>query len=323
MDCWFWNIDKPSQEFFTKELDDGRLRQGWGYDENLDLRTLRRKKDRGDDLTQRERRAWDRCHQMLDTVSEGDYVAVKNVPSSDEFTLVEVTGPYEFDLKDIGDFGHYLPVQVIRSFHKKAAVVPAPMVNALERDQYPLRRTLQHRESVISLAEQDYSGPAASKPEPGSETVESWRSALRPALKAALKDSLNDRLAEELILAMLEKDGLDVVHSAGPSEKGADILAEIDVGYGLSTDLAVQVKMHWGTDRNTRSVEQLAEAFEEHDVDMGLLVTFADELGEELESTLDEAKKKYQIQALWGEELYFRLVETLTDSDYELELMSR
>lgn len=323
MTCWFWNIDRPSREFFAKELEAGRLRQGWGYDPRLDLRKLREKRERGEDLTQKEEAAWERCRPMLDSVEEGDYVAVKNVPSTDKFTLVEVTGDYDFDLKDIGDFGHYLPVRVIQSFHKQGAAVPAPLVNALNRERHPIRRTKKHRDRVVKLAEQSYSEEEALEPEPETQTIESWQRALWPALRDRLQETLDSRLAERLVLSMLEQGGLDVVYNAGPSEKGADILAEVDIGYGLSTDLAVQVKMRWGVDNRTNGVDQLIEAFEEYDADMGLLVTFADSLGPDLEEALEEAKREYRIEALWGEELYAGIAETLTNSDYEVELEER
>lgn len=43
MECWFWNIDRPMQSYFRSELDHGRLRQGWGYDQKLDLRKIKAK----------------------------------------------------------------------------------------------------------------------------------------------------------------------------------------------------------------------------------------------------------------------------------------
>jgi len=31
---WGYRIDVKNQDFFFKELEQGRLRQGWGYDKN-------------------------------------------------------------------------------------------------------------------------------------------------------------------------------------------------------------------------------------------------------------------------------------------------
>ena len=34
---WGYRIDVKNQDFFFKELEQGRLRQGWGYDKNQEL----------------------------------------------------------------------------------------------------------------------------------------------------------------------------------------------------------------------------------------------------------------------------------------------
>ena len=37
---WGYRIDVKNPDFFFKELEQGRLRQGWGYDENQKLKIL-------------------------------------------------------------------------------------------------------------------------------------------------------------------------------------------------------------------------------------------------------------------------------------------
>ncbi len=76
MDCWFWNIDKDSIDFFAAELDNGRLRQGWGDNSDADLRKIKPKVDANIALNDGENRVWARCHPML-TIKNGDLVAVK------------------------------------------------------------------------------------------------------------------------------------------------------------------------------------------------------------------------------------------------------
>lgn len=318
MDCWFWNIAAGKGEIFWRELEDGWLRQGWGYDEALNLRRLSRKQEGEGNLSKSEQRAWDRCRYMLDGIEEGDLVAVKNVPDGEHFTLVEVVGDYDFSLEALEDFGHGLPVEIVQVFHKQSSVVPAPLANALNREQNPIRVTNKHRDRVQALASSDHPDDVARVPESESEMVERWRSELWPALRDQLKKSLNSALAERLILGMLERDGLQVVYNAGRSEAGADVLSEVDVGYGLSADVAVQVKMKWGTYNQTGGIEQLKKALDEYDADIGLLVAYADELGPDLEEALAEAQREYRIEALWGEDLYNQLLESIIDPEFGL-----
>lgn len=318
MTCWFWNIAAGESDTFWSELQEGWLRQGWGYDPGLDLRRLKKKRQQGEDLTKKEESAWDHCYEMLESVEPEDVVAVKNVPDGEHFTLVRVEGEYDFDLEGLDDFGHRLPVSIIQTFHKQSPVVPAPLTNALDRERYPVRRTRKHRDRVQTLATANHPNSIAGQPEAESEMLERWRGQLIPALRNQLKESLNARLAERLVLGMLQSDGLDVDYIAGPAEAGADVLSEVDIGYGLSSGLAVQVKMRWGTDNRTDGVEQLKQALEVHGADVGLLVTFADKLGPKLQEALEEAQKEYRIQAFWGEDLYRRLLETIFDPEFEL-----
>jgi len=65
MECWFWNIDTPSQAYFRAELEQGRLRQGWGYDHKLDLRRIKAKLDQSAQLGEEEQATWSHCQSML------------------------------------------------------------------------------------------------------------------------------------------------------------------------------------------------------------------------------------------------------------------
>ena len=139
-----------------------------------------------------------------------------------------------------------------------------------------------------------------------------------PHLRDALEEDLSHKETERLILEMLRRDGMDVVWSAGPSEKGADLLCDIQLGYGLKSKIAIQVKMHWGGDNDTEGIGQLERAFEVHDIQAGLLVSLADTLGDNVKSRIGQARKKYNIRAIYGEELYAKLLELIADPSFEL-----
>lgn len=320
MDCWFWNIDRDRQNFFDSELHEGRLRQGWGYDEDLDLRVIQQQKEADEPLTGRQESAWSRCRYMLDSIEPGDLAVVKNVPSGDHFTLARITGEYTFSIsEETGDQGHILPVEVVGTFHKNAKSVPTPMVRALNREQHPIRRTLKHKEAVLAL--QDVDSDEATSPEAFKSKVDNWRQSLSGDLKSLVHDSINPREAERLIRELLRKDGLDVDWTAGPNERGADLETEVMLGYGLSTKVAIQVKFHSGTENELQGLKQIEQAFEERNADAGLFVTFADELDNSVEEYLERIQREHKenVNVLYGDDLYLQLLELIADADHAVE----
>jgi len=317
MECWFWNIDAKSQQFFADELKKGRLHQGWGYDPKLDLRRIKLKLQQPEELDEEERAAWDRCHTMLEYIRAGDLVAVKNVPNREVFSIVQVNGPYDYRVDPkLHDFGHCLAVTEQRVFNKYSSVVPAPFVNALNRAQSPIVITYKHKDAVIRLHQSKFDEEAA-KPEQFKEKLRKWRVGLVPELKKILRSDIRHRPAERLVLNLLKRDGLDVAWTAGPSEKGADVIGTVGLAYSLSARIAVQIKMHWDVDDDLTGIDQLERAFKEHSVEAGLLVTFADKLGPKLSEKVEKLKQKYKVDVLYGEELYLLLLELIADSNYE------
>jgi hypothetical protein len=318
MRCWFWNIDWPNQLYFRTELEQNRLRQGWGYEEKLDLRKIKAKIDKAEELDQEEQAAWSRCQNMLDYIKPDDLVLVKNVPSADKFTITKIAGPYDYRIDPVvDDYGHFLPVLGSRVFSKQAKVVPAPLVNALNRAQAALVPTYKHHDPVVLLygvSDEE----ARSRPEEFAERFSKWRQVLSDALKTELKNGLkNPKEAERLIQKMLRRDQGEVRWTAGPKEQGADFIVTIDNGYGLATRMAVQVKMYQDVHDDTGGLDQLEQAFREHHVDTGLLVSFADKIGPNLAKRLSELKQRYKVEVLYGENLFGRLLELLADPDVD------
>jgi hypothetical protein len=321
MDCWFWNIDLNERPYFWSELRERRLRQGWGYDEKLDLRKLNEKRLAGLPFDDQERQAWDRCCPMLLSIHEGDLVVVKNVPTAQEFAIVKVVGGYSFMDPNDG-YGHVLEVEIVNTFHKYSRIVPSPFTNALGREQNPIRVTNKHRQTVLDLASINPTAEEKDRPELFKDKVKRLRQGLLPHVVDVLKKNLTAPETERLVLAMLQRDGMDVVWNAGSGEKGADILWNVQLGYGLDSKIAIQVKMHWDGDDDTTGVEQLVLAFQSHPVQFGLLVTTARELGPNLHRRLEEAQKEHNIGVLYGGELYERLLEVIADANLDLSLNS-
>src|SRR5271157_4379275 len=187
MRCWFWNINMDAQNYFANELDNGRLRQGWGYEDRLDLRKLKAKLDAGSSLDPDETGAWTRCSPMLIEIQQDDFVAVKNIPSKDFFTIVKVKAGYDFNRDPaLGDYGHLLPVEKIRQFHKRSALVEVPFIRALTREQNPIRVTYRHHSTFMELATMQVSRELAETPSEFKERINSCRNDLIAQLRKSV-----------------------------------------------------------------------------------------------------------------------------------------
>src|ERR1700691_158064 len=169
MNCWFWNIDIERQDYFRDELNQGRLRQGWGYSNDLDLRRIKTKIDQKEGL------------------------------------------------------------------NKYSPVVPAPFRVALDKAHSPVIPTYKHRDTVIRLytitAEEQ-----RSKAETRAEKIETWRQCLIAELRRICPLQNDHQLAELLVLNILRHDGLEAVWTAGPMERGADVVATLYSRYTFAGD---------------------------------------------------------------------------------------
>jgi hypothetical protein len=106
---WCYRIDNKSADFFWNELREGRLRQGWGYSEEQDLRRSKIDKGAG------------RNRPMFNYVKKGDILLVPHLPSWGEIAIVEATEDwnigYKFEIdKKLGDYGHIFPAKYIKRF---------------------------------------------------------------------------------------------------------------------------------------------------------------------------------------------------------------
>lgn len=114
---WAMRTDPNKRTELWAEILAGRLRQGWGWDPDMDLQVIAEAVAAGEELTDWQQQAW-KNRKMLTTQADGihvgDIVLVPHMPAHRRFSLVRVTGPYEFDGgQAFGDYGHILPVQLL------------------------------------------------------------------------------------------------------------------------------------------------------------------------------------------------------------------
>jgi len=108
---WCYRVDTNRIKFFTNELNEGRLRQGWGWDEAQDLRNFKLDEGAG------------RNRPMFNKVKKGDILLIPQVPNWGEVALVEATEDwnkgYVFEIdQTLGDYGHIFPAKYLKKFSR-------------------------------------------------------------------------------------------------------------------------------------------------------------------------------------------------------------
>ncbi len=273
---WAIRTDRDNRDLILKELENGRLRQGWGWAPEHDLRGIQ-------DVISQGGNWWDRLsdtqwesHPHLKMLSSaengiqvGDYIITPNLPSPGHFHIVEVTGEYYFepiklseteDLHKLGeDYGHILPVRILtkhNGINKHSDYVHADIRRTLRARQrmWNLDSYGDHIESILQHQKKgdDLSNPTS----PKAKLESAWEVALDEATKT-LEEKLIDALNSKFRAAEWEtpiKDVLtnlypraEIINVGGPTEEGADIIIKIPNHFGeMPWIIAIQVKNYEG-----------------------------------------------------------------------------
>jgi hypothetical protein len=288
--------DKRRQDFIRRELDGGRLRQGWGWKPEHDLRALRGKLASGAKLTDEERAVW-RNRRLLDTEGDGlkpdDIVILPNIPQQGQWVLARVTGPYRFEApaatEGVGtDFGHVVPVSAVRTPDGKLAVVEADN----ERVDARLRASMRNMSrmwsvdalgaKVDALVAAVERGEDTTRPQPEAERFAGLSTAVAGAAWEKIRERYKGAEFETLVLRVFRHiyAAGRVEHWGGAGEKGADLIVYASDPLGLEFRIAVQVKLHEGEDDDLHSLDQIKLARSAHKVDAGVVLTTATTLSE-------------------------------------------
>jgi hypothetical protein len=120
---WVIRTDKAKTEYVAGELAQGRLRQGWGWTDEQDLRAIAADSKVGKALNDAQKSTRRGNRRLLDSepdgVRQGDLVLLPHQPALGSWSLVRVAGPYrwehptELNSYDMPDYGHILPVEMV------------------------------------------------------------------------------------------------------------------------------------------------------------------------------------------------------------------
>jgi len=318
---------KDHRKLIWDELQQGRLRQGWGWLEGQDLRLILAKRQAGKALTAEEKAAW-RNHRMLDSawggLREGDVVIIPNLPEYGQWTIARVSGPYRFEFPDgHADFAHILPVEPVHGPGPDRKIGVVHPHDALVDAR--LRRTMKNMSRMWGI---DHLGDAVELLIAAIESGRDLSTGLTRAgrREAFFEDVRNDitdtawkRLEtthhgaelEHLLIPLLESVyGKGAVHHhGGPKEHGADLIVTTRGPLGLKFRTAIQVKMYDGTHHDTHALDQLRRAREEHGVQAGVVLTTAVEVSAEFQEALVRLGEELQIDIqAWTRDDVMRLL---------------
>lgn len=117
---WVMRTSQWERPYIWAEAQIGRLRQGWGWNAEMNLETIAEIVRLGGELSDEQRVAW-RSRRMLtsqpDGMRRGDFIVVPNIPVWGVLSVFRVVGSYEYSLDAPRQwderFGHVLPVELL------------------------------------------------------------------------------------------------------------------------------------------------------------------------------------------------------------------
>ena len=323
---WGYRIDVKNQDFFFKELEQGRLRQGWGYDKNQELPDT---KDSGAKKNL----------SMYKNVKKGDILLIPRLPDWGSVAIAEAVEDwndkekgYRFEIDDEKkDFGHIFPARYIGCFNRHGKDVSGNIQSTLKaRNRFwNISRLSEDIEKIMGNLEGNRESTSVIENTKNivSEQVNSYFNL--KGFSEKVIDEYNRKFTasqwEEVIKNILEKiyPGYEIERIGGSKEEkhGTDILVTIS---GLSNlekyNIAMQVKNYNDviSDNNIDNIiKQINKAekyvWENNGKLIGkiLVITSAEEKDN---PKLIEKCQKEEIRVIFSEELKKLILRSIIES---------
>ena len=323
---WGYRIDVKNQDFFFKELEQGRLRQGWGYAENQKL-------------PETEESGARKNLSMYHNVKKGDILLIPRLPDWGSVAIVEATEDwddkekgYKFEIDDEKkDYGHIFPAKYIGCFNRHGKDVSGNIQSTLKaRNRFwNISRFSEDIEKIIKNLEGNRESTSV---------IENIKNIVSEQVKfyfdlkgfsEKVIDEYNRKFTasqwEEVIKNILEKiyPGYEIERIGGSKEEkhGTDILVTIS---GLSNlekyNIAMQVKNYNDviSDNNIDNIIKQINKAEKYVwknngklIDKILVITSAKK--EENPKLIKKCKKE-NIKVIFSEELKKLILRSIIES---------
>ena len=320
---WGYRIDVKNQDFFFKELQQGRLRQGWGYAENQKLPET---KDSGARKNL----------SMHDKVKKGDILLIPRLPDWGSVAIAEAAEDwnegYKFEIDDEKkDFGHIFPAKYIGCFNRHGKDVSGNIQSTLKaRNRFwNISRLSEDVEKIM----QNLEGNKES-----TSVIENIKNIVSEKVKTyfdlkeccdKIVDEYNKKFTasqwEEVLKNVLEKiyPEYEIEKTGGMKEEehGTDILVNVPgISISESYNIAIQVKNYKGeiSDENIDNIIQQinkAEVYEWENngkvIGKILIITSAEE--KDNPKLIEECQNK-EIRVIFSEELKKLIFQSIIES---------
>lgn len=302
---WVMRTDRTKIPYIYSELREGRLRQGWGNLEDLDLRDIKELASDRQSLSEEQRQAWRRNRRLLaeepDGIAEGDIVLLPHLPEVGLWSVAKVqSNQYRYEISsELNDYGHIREVELLNPetpVNPYSKHVSASLRNTM-RTQLPLWNIDQHEQSMDALLEAISSSSPEVTSEHGSEQrLARIRSKLTEQLWGHLHSEFQSAEFEKPCFRLLQALYESVDHTAGVKERGADFICGYSDGLGIPHRVVVQVKMWEGEGKLDRPIEQIRQACLNYDaITSAAIFTTLDAVDESSEHHIKQLSKELGI----------------------------
>ncbi|PSU88958.1 hypothetical protein C0W42_11530 [Photobacterium kishitanii] len=261
---WGYRIDKTKIDFFRQELAEGKLRQGWGWDDEQNLRQLTMDSGARRNLP------------IFRKVKKGDILLVPRLPTWNEVAIVEATQDfdegYDFSIHpELEDFGHIFPARLIKSFNRANTNVLGDLRASLKQVNrfWNMSHCKDSIEALINHDELLIDSIGFSNRFNNLLTDNISKSLEQTNFYNSFYQQMNEQFSnEEWEYALVEgirkilPEPILVERTGGIAEKdhGTDILITLPGLLGKSYGIAIQVKDYRGLMKNDGAIKQIQKA---------------------------------------------------------------
>ncbi|MEO6786261.1 MAG: hypothetical protein ABI318_09030 [Chthoniobacteraceae bacterium] len=305
---WAFRVDGAHLTDLDGELENGRLRQGWGWDEGQDLRLPQMTVDGG---AKRNRR-------IFRSVKKDDRILIPHLPHRGQITIAEATDDWDKGYvfarwEKSGDHGHIFPVKRLRNFHRSNQNIPASLRGTFRNPCrfWNINHLGKDIDQVLSVSEHEL-GASTSVIERWEQKIETivLQSKLQESLLTEAEKHFGKSEWEYLLTDVLQRlnPGWVIRRTGGKTEAqhGTDILATIpDVfGQGLY-GIAIQIKDYQGIVGES-PINQILKAddyWEKQDIKILERVVVLIRVAKDANDALVESARKANVRIIWAHEV--------------------
>lgn len=159
---WVMRTSPWERAFVWAEAQRGRLRQGWGTEEDQNLDVIAELLRQGAELDIDQRLSW-RSRRMRTTASDGmrlgDLIVAPNLPAWGKLSVFRLIGSYRYEMvgeRELGErFGHVLPVELLAEAIDRRAPIVSDGLRAMLRVQARLYSVTGYGADVERLVGND------------------------------------------------------------------------------------------------------------------------------------------------------------------------